>query len=89
MHLRNYYGQRWQVETVNCMIKRNQSDVVLGHAAWSRNRELRLAVLTHNIAIVLVMWVPCGAYLNLFPATGSESCQIREAVGQGRRWPKG
>ena len=35
------------------MIKRNQGDVVLGHTAWSRKREMRLSELTHNIAVVL------------------------------------
>ncbi len=43
---RKYYGQRWQVETANSMIKRNQGDVVLGHTAWSRTREDGQAHLT-------------------------------------------
>lgn len=54
---RDWYGQRWQVETVNGMIKQNQSDVVLGHTAVSRRYEMRLAVLTHNIAVVLMVRV--------------------------------
>lgn len=62
LHTRDYYGQRWQVETVNSMIKRNQGDVVLGHTAWSRRREMRLAVLTHNIALLLIQQVLYGAY---------------------------
>ncbi len=46
------YGQRWQVETVMSMLKRN-----LGHAITSRrdhhqNRDLLLHCLTHNAMIL-------------------------------------
>ena len=47
------YGQRWQVETVFSMIKRNQGTVVAARTYHARNREMRLAVLTHNI---MVLW---------------------------------
>ena len=46
------YGQRWQVETVFSMIKRNQGTVVAARSYHARNREMRLAVLTHNIGIL-------------------------------------
>lgn len=46
------YGQRWQVETVNSMFKRNQGDHVAGASYWSQQRELAMVVLTHNVAIV-------------------------------------
>jgi hypothetical protein len=47
------YGQRWQVETVMSMIKRNQGDCLSAKTYWSQNREMMLRVLTHNIGIIL------------------------------------
>ena len=47
------YGQRWQVETVMSMIKRNQGDYLRAKTYWSQNREMLLRVLTHNIGIIL------------------------------------
>jgi len=47
------YGQRWQVETVNSMLKRNLSESLLSKTHWSQCREMALKVLTHNISIVL------------------------------------
>jgi len=47
------YGQRWQVETVMSMIKRNQGDCLRNKTYWSQNREMMLKVLTHNIGIIL------------------------------------
>ncbi|UCD49554.1 MAG: IS5 family transposase [Phycisphaerales bacterium] len=52
---RDTYGQRWQVETVFSMIKRNQGDVLRARAYWSQNREMLLKVLTHNIGIILLI----------------------------------
>jgi len=49
---KKHYGQRWQVETVNSMFKRNQGDNVSGQSYWSQQRELGLVALTHNVAIV-------------------------------------
>lgn len=49
------YGQRWQVETVFSMIKRNQGDALRARTYWSQNREMMLKVLTHNIAIILLV----------------------------------
>lgn len=46
------YGQRWQVETVFSMIKRNFGDVIYARKYWAQCRELMLLVLTHNIAVV-------------------------------------
>jgi hypothetical protein len=46
------YGQRWQVETVNSMIKRLSGDVVNARTYWRRCRLLLLKVLTHNITIL-------------------------------------
>lgn len=43
------YGQRWQVETVNSMLKRRQ-----GHALTARaqNRQMLLACVAHNVMVV-------------------------------------
>jgi len=49
------YGQRWQVETVFSMIKRNFGSALRARKYWSQNREMMLLVLTHNIAIILLV----------------------------------
>ena len=46
------YGQRWQVETVNSMIKRLTGEVVNARSYWRRCRLLLLKTLTHNISIL-------------------------------------
>jgi len=48
------YGQRWQVETIISMIKRNQGDCLHARTSWAKKREMMLKVLTHNIAILLL-----------------------------------
>jgi hypothetical protein len=52
---RKRYGQRWQVETVFSMIKRNYGDTLYARTYWSQCREMMLMVLTHNIAVVLLV----------------------------------
>lgn len=47
------YGQRWQIETVNSMLKRNLGSFLRARNYWSQCREIFLRVLTHNIMIVL------------------------------------
>lgn len=49
------YGQRWQVETVFSMIKRNQGEALRSKSYWAQNREMMLKVLTHNIGIILLV----------------------------------
>ncbi len=49
------YGQRWQVETVMSMIKRHQGECLHANTYWAKNREMMLKVLTHNIAIILLL----------------------------------
>ncbi len=49
---RESYGQRWQVETVNSMFKRNQGDQLAAQSHWPQQRELGLIALTHNVVIV-------------------------------------
>lgn len=45
------YGQRWQVETVNSMMKRNYGSALRAATPDRREREMMLKVLTHNIAL--------------------------------------
>jgi hypothetical protein len=47
-----YYGQRWQAETVNSMIKRNLDSALRARTPGRRSRELLLRVVTHNIMIL-------------------------------------
>ena len=47
------YGQRWQVETVNSMIKRSMDSALRARSYWSQSREIVLRVLTHN---VMILW---------------------------------
>ena len=52
---KNTYGQRWQIETVFSMLKRNMGAALRARTYHSQNREIRLRVLTHNRAI---LWRP-------------------------------
>jgi hypothetical protein len=65
------YGQRWQVETVMSMIKRNQGECLSSKTYWSQNREMMLKVLTHNIGIILfvkeLFYSACPTPLNFSP----------------------
>ena len=53
------YGQRWQIETVVSMIKRNLGSVVAARSDRTRAAEAMLKVLTHNIMILaaFILWV--------------------------------
>ncbi len=51
---RQKYGQRWQVETVNSMIKRLLGSALRARTYWSQQREIVLRVLTHNIMILRI-----------------------------------
>ena len=46
------YGQRWQVETVFSMIKRNLGSWLHGRSYWSQCRDMMLLALVHNIMIL-------------------------------------
>jgi len=48
------YRQRSQVETVISMIKRNLGDTLLGRSEESRNSEMLLLAITHNIMVILL-----------------------------------
>jgi len=49
---RDTYGQRWQVETVFSMIKRNLGASLRARRYWSQCRDMSLMCLTHNIMII-------------------------------------
>jgi hypothetical protein len=49
---KDHYGQRWQVETVNSMLKRNLGSALRATTAKRRSMELLLRVVTHNIMII-------------------------------------
>jgi hypothetical protein len=51
---RRKYGQRWQAETVNSMIKRLLGSALRARKHGSQNREIVLRVLTHNIMILRI-----------------------------------
>jgi hypothetical protein len=46
------YGQRWQVETVNSMIKRLLDAALRARTYWSQSREIVLRVITLNLMIL-------------------------------------
>jgi DDE family transposase len=49
---RKAYGQRWQSETVNSMIKRNLGSALRAKTPQRREREMLLRTITHNLMIV-------------------------------------
>jgi transposase len=49
------YGQRWQIETVFSMLKRNLGPSLRARRYHSQTREIRARILTHNLAILLWM----------------------------------
>ena len=49
---RKKYGQRWQSETVNSMIKRRLGSALRARSYWSQWREIILRAITHNVMIV-------------------------------------
>jgi len=48
------YGQRWQVETVMSMIKRNLREELFAKSYQAQIREMMLKVITHN---TMILWV--------------------------------
>ena len=50
--LRRRYGQRWQVETVNSMIKRRLGSALRARVEENQFREIILRAITHNVMIV-------------------------------------
>ena len=50
---RIHFGQRWQVETVFSMMKRNLDHAIAGRSYHAQNREMLLLAITHNITILV------------------------------------
>ncbi|HEX3654773.1 MAG TPA: IS5 family transposase [Pirellulales bacterium] len=51
LHLTRY-GQRWQVETVNSMLKRLMGSALRARRYWSQCREILLRAIAHNVMIL-------------------------------------
>jgi hypothetical protein len=46
------YGQRWQAETVNSMVKRNLGSACRSRTATGRKKDMLLRAITHNLMII-------------------------------------
>jgi hypothetical protein len=75
------YGQRWQTETVNSMIKRRLGSALRARSYWSQCREITLRVITHNVMIVATIRVFYRAVLTHFPFPGRIPMNQAEAIG--------
>src|SRR5690348_6462889 len=78
---RKKYGQRWQTETVNSMIKRRLGSALRARSYWSQCREIILRVITHNIMIVARIRVFYRARDARFPV-GVPRVGCRQASGR-------
>lgn len=52
--LKPQYGQRWQVETVNSMIKRRLGSALRARIEDNQSREMILRAITHNVMIIRI-----------------------------------
>jgi len=52
--LKPTYGQRWQVETVNSMVKRRLGSALRARSEGSQCREMILRAITHNAMIIRI-----------------------------------
>jgi len=46
------YGQRWQIETVNSMLKRLLGSALRARKHWTKHREITQRAITHNLMIL-------------------------------------
>jgi hypothetical protein len=67
------YTQRWQVETVNSMLKRLLDSALRARSYWSQCRELVLRTITHNLMIVRRLRLFYGAGHSTF-RSGKVEC---------------
>jgi hypothetical protein len=76
------YGQRWQTETVNSMVKRRLGSALRARGYWSQGREIILRVITHNVIVwpsgsldgdLMVLTPPPTRYRRGLSAPGSAS----------------
>ena len=58
------YGQRWQCETVNSMIKRLLGSALRARTYWRQCREITLRAITLN---VMILWRPIRGFLQSIP----------------------
>jgi len=49
---KKFYGQRWQAETVNSMIKRNLGSACRARTPTGRKKDMLLRAITHNVMIL-------------------------------------
>ena len=49
---KRHYGQRWQAETVNSMVKRNLGSACRARTHWGRKRDMLLRAVIHNLMII-------------------------------------
>jgi hypothetical protein len=68
------YGQRWQVETVNSMIKRLLDSALRARKRWNQYREIVLRALTLNVMIVRWLKVFYRAAASPFRCPIRKSC---------------
>jgi hypothetical protein len=72
--LKRKYGQRWQVETVNSMIKRRLGSALRARIEANQFREITLRAITHNAMIVrLQVFYRAGKPGLFIPRTGGRS----------------
>jgi predicted RNA binding protein YcfA (HicA-like mRNA interferase family) len=46
------YGQRWQIETLNSVVKRRLGSFLRARSYWAQMREMRLRLFAHNVMVV-------------------------------------
>ena len=73
------YGQRWQVETVNSMIKRLLGSALRSRKTRTQNQEIRLLAITHNV-MILWRWVFYRAAPTQFHVLSRRSRSRKTAV---------
>jgi hypothetical protein len=49
---KTFYGQRWQVETVNSMLKRNLGSTCRARTPRGRKKDMLLRAVTHNLMLI-------------------------------------
>ena len=82
---KSLYGQRWQIETVFSMLKRNLGSSLRARYYHSQTREIRLRILTHNLMVLrrlIYLLYRAGqspiiiAHLNILPCSFSLACRL-------------
>ena len=78
------YGQRWQAETVNSMIKRRLGSAPRARSYWSQCREIILRVITHNVMIAIHVRVFYRAGMSPFLPSAAFSVTSRPSSRSSR-----